>query len=100
LRELLPGARFTVLDRDEGHLEVARTFVADGVEFTHATYAPGLVEGADLVVFPLAFTGDREGVYLQAPAAWVLVHDWLWRRRGRGEVVSWWLLKRLNLVCR
>ena len=30
----------------------------------------------------------------------VLVHDWIWARRGRGVVVSWLLLKRLNLVAR
>jgi hypothetical protein len=98
LRDLLPEARFTILDRDAGHLEVARHFVAQDVEFVHAAYAPERVEGADLVVFPLAFTGDREVVYRRPPAAQVVVHDWVWRRRGRGTVVSWLLLKRLNLM--
>jgi hypothetical protein len=28
----------------------------------------------------------------------VIVHDWIWSRRARGVVVSWWLLKRANLV--
>jgi fatty acid desaturase len=100
LRALLPGARFTVLDRDAEHLAVARRFVAEGVELIHAAYAPEGVAGADLVVFPLAFVGDRAAVYRSPPAAQVIVHDWLWRRRGRTEVVSWCLCKRLNLVCR
>jgi hypothetical protein len=30
----------------------------------------------------------------------LLVHDWLWRRRGRGVAISWLLLKRLNLITR
>jgi len=28
------------------------------------------------------------------------VHDWIWHRRGEGVIVSWALLKRLNLVKR
>ena len=46
---------------------------------------------------PLALVGDRSAVYTAAGPP-RLVHDWLWRRRGPGVVVSWLLLKRLNLV--
>jgi hypothetical protein len=28
----------------------------------------------------------------------VLVHDWIWRRRGRSHIVSLALLKRVNLL--
>jgi hypothetical protein len=55
---------------------------------------------ADLVILPLAFIGDRERAYENPPAARVLVHDWIWARTPSGVVVSWWLLKRLNLVVR
>lgn len=49
---------------------------------------------------PLAFEGDRQTIYRCPPADALLVHDWIWRRRGTSVVVSWLLLKRLNLVMR
>jgi hypothetical protein len=68
-----------------------------------------------LVVIPLAFVGDREAFYRRPPASAIIVHEWIWRRppphptlsplggegRVRGSaIVSWFLLKRLNLVMR
>ena len=49
---------------------------------------------------PLSFAGDRRAVYREPPARIVLVHDWIWSRgRGHGSaVVSWLLLKKLNLI--
>jgi len=85
-------------------VERARAFVANGVVFRHDFYAARgheePVAGADLVVFPLAFTGDRAAVYQNPPAPYVLVHDWLWRRSRGGTVISPLLLKCLNLVRR
>jgi hypothetical protein len=49
-------------------------------------------------VFPLAFDGARAAGYRAPPAPVVFVHDWVWRRRGAGVVVSLLLLKRLNRV--
>jgi Fatty acid desaturase len=98
LRRLLPSAEITLLDCDADNLETARRFLPEGVGCIHAWYDPALVAGFDLVVFPLAFRGDREAVYRRPPAPRVVVHDWLWHRRGTGAVVSPWLLKRLNLV--
>jgi hypothetical protein len=57
-----------------------------------------LVADCDLVVFPLAFVGDRSALYRDPPAPIMLVHDWIWRRRGASAMVSLVLLKRLNLV--
>ncbi|HEY2951272.1 MAG TPA: hypothetical protein VGK40_01745, partial [Verrucomicrobiae bacterium] len=54
--------------------------------------------GLDLLVIPLAFAGDRAAVYRNPPAPYVLVHDWLWRWRAGGTVISLPLLKCLNLV--
>jgi hypothetical protein len=98
LTRLLPGASFTVIDRSAENVAVARSLAPAGVEFVNASYDPALVRGFDVVVFPLAFDGEREGIYREPPATVVFVHDWVWRRRGMGVVVSWLLLKRLNLV--
>jgi hypothetical protein len=50
------------------------------------------------VVIPLSFRGDRRAIYSRPPARAVLVHDWIWRPAPLSAVVSWWLLKRINLV--
>ena len=42
--------------------------------------------------------GDRRAIYARPPAPIVLVHDWIWRRRGESRIVSLALLKRINLV--
>jgi hypothetical protein len=52
----------------------------------------------DLIVLPLSFEGDRDGLYDRPPARTLIIHDWLWRKRGVSEIVSAALLKRLNLV--
>jgi hypothetical protein len=98
LRRLLPGAQFIVIDRSAANLETARTWLSDGVRLVHECYDPARIHGVDLLVIPLAFVGDREAVYREPPAPTVVLHDWIWRRRGTGAVVSWFLLKRLNLV--
>jgi hypothetical protein len=99
LQRLLPDARFVVIDRSAENLATARRFLRGDVQFVHECFDPGHTADFDLLVFPLAFVGDREGLYRQPPARLVVVHDWLWRRRGKGVVVSRLLLKRLNLVC-
>jgi hypothetical protein len=98
LRRLLPGATFLVIDRSAANIAAARPYVGGGVEFVHDCYRPELLAACDLAVFPLAFVGDRAALYRSPPAPRVVVHDWLWRRRGAGAVVSLVLLKRLNLV--
>jgi fatty acid desaturase len=100
LRRLLPGARFLLIDRSADNLALAAAFLADDVEVVHAAYEPARLEGTDVAVFPLAFVGDREAIYRRPPAPVVFVHDWAWRRRGEGTVVSPWLVKRLNRVRR
>jgi Fatty acid desaturase len=54
--------------------------------------------GYDMVVLPLSFEGDRDALYERPPARIVIIHDWLWRKRGVSAIVSVALLKRLNLV--
>jgi hypothetical protein len=98
-QRIWPGAAITVLDADAAHLEIARPFLPSGVSLEHRHFEPG-DEGTDLVIIPLAFIGSRDAVYRQPSARAVLIHDWIWRRRGRGAIVSWWLLKRINLVAR
>jgi Fatty acid desaturase len=98
LRRLLPEASLVVIDRSAENIDVARTLAPAGVIFKHACYEPTLVEGCDIVVLPLAFTGDRAAIYRSPPAPVVFVHDWIWRRRGASVVISFLLLKRLNRV--
>jgi hypothetical protein len=98
LRRLLPKAHFVIIDRSAANIETARRFLGEDLEFLHAVYEPSLVADCDLAVFPLAFVGDRQALYLEPPAPAVLIHDWLWHRRGQTAIVSLLLLKRLNLV--
>ncbi len=98
LEGLLPEARIVVFDRSAANIETARTLVNGAATFVHETYLPNLVEDVDLVVFPLSFVGDRDSIYRSPPARAVLIHDWLWRKRGQSAIVSIFLLKRLNLV--
>ncbi|HKI38390.1 MAG TPA: fatty acid desaturase [Gemmataceae bacterium] len=98
LRRLLPDARLVVIDRSAENLAAARPFFPAGVEIINDFYDPVRMNDFDLVVIPLSLLGDREALYRDPPAPTLLVHDWIWRRRGQGVVVSWLLLKRLNLV--
>ncbi len=98
LQRLLPSAQLTIIDRCAAHLASAQRFVGSDVELINQTYDPARHDGFDLVVVPLSYVGDRERLYRYPPSPAVLIHDWLWRRRGRSEVVSIWLLKRLNLI--
>ena len=99
MRELLPSARLVIIDADARNLATARAMLDDRIEFVHRHYrASGEPHEFDLVVIPLSFQGGRDPLYADPPAAAVLVHDWLWHRRGTSRVVSPLLLKRLNLV--
>jgi hypothetical protein len=53
-----------------------------------------------VVVIPLSFDGDRPSLYAHPPAPIVVVHDWIWRKRGDSHIVSLALLKRINMVRR
>jgi hypothetical protein len=102
LAELLPRARLTIIEAVPAHAARAAGFLAGvmpgRVRFVTAPFA-AVEARADLVAVPLAFRGDRAALYRRPPARLLAVHDWIWRVRGyRGVVVSWWLLKRLNLV--
>jgi hypothetical protein len=98
VRRVMPSAAITIVDVEAAHLAVARPFVDHDVSLVCARFEPGVPADADVVILPLAFIGDRDRAYAEPSSRAVLVHDWIWARRGRGVVVSWWLLKRLNLV--
>ena len=106
LRKILPAAPLTIVDANARHLEIARTFLDDAIEFRNCMYhvpqasQPSGRDEGHLVVIPLAFIGDRRRIYLAPEAPCTVVHDWIWRRRATGVTVSWLLLKRLNLVTR
>jgi hypothetical protein len=98
LQKLLPDARLRVIDASREHLDAARTFLSGGVEFEHGLYDPERQSASDLLVIPLSFQGDRDAIYRDPPASLVLVHDWIWSRRGVSAIVSPLLLKRMNLI--
>ena len=104
LRKLLPQTNLTIIDALPQHIESARAWLDGSVHYKTAFYN---VEGADdlggesdLIVFPLSFDGLKKQIYARSPARLVVVHDWIWRPRGETTIVSWLLLKRLNLVRR
>jgi len=115
LSRILPEAELVIVDGDPGHIQAARrvlfgelawdrpvSFVAGICEGDGSTL-PGEAGGQagrfDLLVVPLALRGARDHFYRARPGCAVLVHDWMWRRRGdTGRLVSPFLLKRLNLV--
>jgi hypothetical protein len=101
LRSICPTARLTIIDGNAAHLEIGRRLLGDGrVEFREEWFVAERAADFDLVIIPLSFVGDREAIYRRPPAAAVIVHDRLWRRRGISRVVALTLLKRVNLVRR
>lgn len=95
VRDLLPGASIRVIEAQAGHAELARRFLAD-VEFDIRRYA-GEALDCDVAIIPLSLE-RRTDLYHHPPAPVTLIHDWMWRRRGRSSVVSWLFLKRVNRV--
>ena len=100
LSKLLPEARLTIIDQNPLNLEIARRFLPSGSCLINKRWEPAHPGQFDLLVVPLAFEGDRVSIYRHPPARFVLVHDWLWRRRGSGKIISILLFKRLNLAVR
>jgi hypothetical protein len=100
LRRLLPESRLVLIDMSADNLAVAQRFVNGEVEYISERFEAAAPCDFDLVTIPLAFAGERAAIYEHPPAPAVLVHDWIWRRRGASVIVSWLLLKRLNLVKR
>jgi len=98
LRELLPDAQLTIVDSNRRNLETARELLGGDIEYRNERYVPGKLQACELTVIPLSLDGDRAGIYRHPPSSTVLVHDWIWRRRGAGAIVSIALLKRINLV--
>ena len=102
MARLFPRARVTLVDASASHLEIARRFVGPEVALVHRRWDPMTPFSdapPDLVVVPLAYVGDKQAFFDSPPAPVVVVHDWIWTRRGtRSAVVSVWLLKRLNRV--
>jgi len=101
LRELLPSARFTIIDADASNLARARALIdPSAVVIVHERFGERTPEPYDVVVIPLSFDGDRPSLYADPPAPIVVVHDWIWRKRGDSRIVSLALLKRINMVRR
>jgi fatty acid desaturase len=102
LRRLRPDARLTIIDASLANIDCARRLLGpdNRIEFVHAWYSPEPSRAFDLVVIPLSYVGDRRALYANPPAAAVIVHDWIWRKRGVSRIVAVALMKRVNLVRR
>jgi hypothetical protein len=68
------------------------------VEYLLAHYDGTFARRFDAVVIPLAFRGVLEEVCAGQRGTTFFVHDWIWRRGPRSEIISWLLLKRLNRI--
>ena len=99
-RRLLPQSNLALIDLSSANLEIARRFVADDAQYINDRFDPAAPCDFDLLVIPLSLVGERSLIYQHPPAPIVLTHDWIWNPRGTSVVVSWLLLKRLNLVVR
>ena len=104
LGPLLPQARFTIVDRAAAHVagarrQIAAAGLAERVSFEIGSFDAGQPQDCDLLVLPLAFRGDRAGLYRHPPAPLVAIHDWGWHApaAARGARVPL-LPKRINLV--
>lgn len=100
LQKLLPYVEIRILDANREHLDAAGQFLSGGVELVQGVYDRMQQSASDLLVIPLSFQGDRRMIYEDPPAKMVLVHDWIWSRRGVSAIVSPILLKRMNLIAR
>jgi hypothetical protein len=100
IRKLLPDASLQILDADANHLEMAKPFLPEGIEFVHGRYVSGQPMNCDLLVIPLSFSGIRRQVYRNPGTRAVLLHDWIWAKHGFSRIVSLFLLKRVNLIVR
>jgi hypothetical protein len=96
---MLPDAAITIVDSNANSIVAAQRFLDASGAIEHRTF-DGTPENTDVVVIPLSYRGDRRKLYLNPPAPFVLIHDWIWTSRGRSVIVSWRLLKRLNLIQR
>jgi fatty acid desaturase len=104
LRRAFPRASICVIDKSDASVARARAYLAarelacDDVEFHVDAFDPIRHAGFDLVITPLAYVGSAAGLERLGERTPLLRHDWIWRRRrGASAVVSWLLLKRMNL---
>jgi hypothetical protein len=98
LQSVLPGCALTVIEENPAHIAIARGCLDDQVEYLLAHYDGTFARRFDAVVIPLAFRGELEEVCAGQRGATFFVHDWIWRRGPRSEIISWVLLKRLNRI--
>ncbi len=105
LLDLLPQTAFTIIEKETTHIQEAQTVLQthpnalDRVSFVKADFMIEHAHHADILILPLAFVGDRAALYRQIPTPYAFIHDWIWQRKTpKSASISWWLLKRLNLV--
>jgi hypothetical protein len=99
LKALYPDTELVVIDANREHLECARGILNDErIAFVHARFPWKTGVDCDALIIPLAYEGDRVMLYRRPPVRTLIVHDWIWRKRGTSRIVSPFLLKRLNVI--
>jgi Fatty acid desaturase len=99
LKALCPDVELVIIDANREHLERARRIIGDArIAFVHGRFPWATFGDFDVLIIPLAFEGDRTALYRRPPAPTLIVHDWIWRKRGASRIVSPFLLKRLNVI--
>jgi hypothetical protein len=113
LKKIYPHAELIGIEGNPKHIEIAQKLemktgtglvltspvpVFSPVRFINEWFDAKRHTDFDLLAIPLAYLGNRQEIYQRPPAKTVLVHDWIWNARGRSEIVSPLLLKRINLV--
>lgn len=95
LGRIFPDAELIVLEKEQAHIETARSFLEKEVEFECRRFEGEPLE-ADLVVLPLSFKGDVHSAIANQSAP-VVVHEWLGTPSPGREIVSLLLWKQVSV---
>ena len=98
----LPEAELTIIDGSADSLtrgsgRLAKAGLSERVRVINEWFDPRRHDGFDLLVFPLAYRGNKPELRRRLPSPLVVFHDWLWDVAGSSRVVSCLLLKRMSL---
>ena len=99
LKKLYPCASFTIIDKNRKNLYRVKIKYPESANYICDDFKNIDPIQFDLIILPLAYSGLKQELYQQVPAASVVLHDWLWNMKGRkGVIISIFLLKRMNLI--
>ena len=115
MEKIFPVSNITIVDSSRENLLVAQKFNLKRTTLIQEAFSKEDHLNFRITIIPLAFVGNKAALYRQRkpypineqlkttnqndPKKILLIHDWIWNIEGnRTAIVSWWLLKRINLV--